>query len=64
MPPAAETPAAATTEEKEEKNAAVRSYLSATIAPALLKALVEMEKEERERPIVWLAQYLADYSEN
>ena len=33
-------------------------------SPALLKALVEMEKEERERPIVWLAQYLADYSEN
>ena len=30
----------------EQKNAAVRSYLNATIAPALLNGLVEMGKEE------------------
>ena len=33
-------------EQEGEKNAAIRSYLSATIMPTLLKALVEMEKEE------------------
>ena len=49
-------------------NAAVRSYLSATIAPALLKALVALDEEEKRRkeagstgdwrPVLWLADYL------
>ena len=30
------------------KNGAVRSYLTSTITPVLLKALMEMEKEPRE----------------
>ena len=33
-------------EKPAQKNAAIRAYLSATIAPALLKGLVELEKEE------------------
>lgn len=47
--------------EEGEKNAAVRSYLNATITPALLKALVAMEKENPERPVVWLANYLNEH---
>ena len=83
-------------EEAPEQNAAVRSYLNATITPVLLKGLIEMEKEEcarmprstnsgnasplfdvraqplfctcpmcrrRERPVVWLAQWIQDYVE-
>ena len=33
-------------QQPEPKSAAIRAYLSATIVPALLKGLVEMEKEE------------------
>ena len=44
------------------KNGAVRSYLTATITPALLDGLMELDKEERDRPILWLAQYLEEYS--
>lgn len=51
------------------KNAAVRSYLSATITPVLLKALVALEKEDAtptppDRPVLWLAQYLEEYAAN
>ena len=45
------------------KNGAVRSYLTSTITPVLLKGLMEMEKEPRERPVIWLAQYLEEYSD-
>lgn len=61
MPAAAEAPAA------EPAHAAVRSYLTATITPALLKGLVALEKEEQRRkdvgtegdwrPLLWLADY-------
>ena len=33
-------------EEEKPKSAAVRAYLQATIMPALLKGLVELDKEE------------------
>ena len=46
------------------KNAAVRSYLNATITPALLKGLMELEKEDPQRPVVWLAEWLENYAEN
>ena len=62
---AAEAPAAA------PPNAAVRSYLSATIGPALLKGLVALEEEEKRRkeagatgdwrPVLWLADYLEKF---
>jgi hypothetical protein len=32
--------------EDAEKTKAIRSYLTSTITPALLKALIELEKEE------------------
>ena len=38
--------------------------LPLVLASTLLKGLVEMEKEERDRPVAWLAQYLDDYSDN
>lgn len=44
------------------KNGAVRSYLTATITPALLNGLMELDKEDRDRPVIWLAQYLEEYS--
>jgi len=44
--------------EEKEKSPAIRSYLTATITPALLTALVELDKEERENPVQWLADYL------
>jgi hypothetical protein len=43
------------------KNGAVRSYLTSTITPALLRGLMELDKEERDRPVLWLAQFLESY---
>lgn len=60
MPPAED---GAQEGEAPKGSPAIRSYLTATLTPVLLKALVELDKEERDRPVVWLAQYLADYSE-
>lgn len=39
-------PEAAATEEPEASDAAIRSYLTATITPVLLKGLVKMEEEQ------------------
>ena len=37
---------------------AIRSYLTATITPIVLQALVRMEAEDPPRPVQWLADYL------
>jgi len=53
----------ATGEEAVAGSAAVRSYLNATLTPVLLKALMKMEDEQPNRPILWLAEYLENYSD-
>ena len=44
----------------EQKPRAIRSYLTATITPVVLQALVRMEAEDPPRPVQWLADYLED----
>ena len=59
--PAAAPPAAV---QEKEGSAAVRSYLTATLTPVLLKAIMALEEADPPptRPIQWVADYLENYS--
>ena len=48
-----------------EGTTAVRSYLNATLTPVLLKALMALDEQHPtpQRPILWLADYLTNYSD-